>query len=141
MISTGRQYGVRSPMVTQYHPIRDKKVCLFNKITRYRIMSPSRSCREGADHSVGTGRKPIEVDHSRLDQAAELMQMVPSQRIGLLKNGNRASAQSATPARTPRQNLNGAARMVLVYAIGARPFRRGDAFRGSRNRREKTAGK
>jgi hypothetical protein len=24
MISSGRQYGVRSPMVAQYHPIRDK---------------------------------------------------------------------------------------------------------------------
>jgi hypothetical protein len=42
MISTGRQYGVRWPMVAQYHRICDKKVCLFNKITRYRIMSPSR---------------------------------------------------------------------------------------------------
>src|SRR4030088_3586106 len=45
MISTGRQYGVRSPMVAQYHPIRDKKVCPFNKITRYRIMSSSPSRR------------------------------------------------------------------------------------------------
>src|SRR5436305_4102008 len=45
MISIGRQYGVRSPMVAQYHPIRAKKACLFNKITRYCIMSPSRSRR------------------------------------------------------------------------------------------------
>jgi hypothetical protein len=29
-------------MAAQYHPIRDKKICLFNKITRYCIMSPSR---------------------------------------------------------------------------------------------------
>jgi hypothetical protein len=42
MISIGRQYGVRSPLVAQYHPIRGKKVCPFNKITRYCIMSPSR---------------------------------------------------------------------------------------------------
>jgi hypothetical protein len=27
--STGRQYGVRSPMVAQYHPIHDEKGCLF----------------------------------------------------------------------------------------------------------------
>jgi len=34
MISTSRQYGGCSPMVAQYHLIRDKKVRLFNKITR-----------------------------------------------------------------------------------------------------------
>src|SRR6266446_907748 len=42
MISIGRQYGVRSPLVAQYHPIRGKKVFPFNKIMRYCIMSPSR---------------------------------------------------------------------------------------------------
>jgi len=42
MISIARQSGVRSPMVAQSHPIRDKKTCLFNKITRYGIMSPFR---------------------------------------------------------------------------------------------------
>ena len=31
----------RSPGDVQYHPIRDKKVFLFNEIMRYCIMSPS----------------------------------------------------------------------------------------------------
>jgi len=42
MISIGWQSAVRSPLVVQYHPIRGKKVCPFDKITRYCIMSPSR---------------------------------------------------------------------------------------------------
>jgi hypothetical protein len=72
MISTGRQYGARSPMVAQYHPIRDKKVCLFNKITRYRIMSPSRSaraaighCRDGVRKS-SPGRCAAKVHHQQM---------------------------------------------------------------------------
>jgi hypothetical protein len=31
MISINQQYGVRSPLVAQYHPIGGKKVCHFNK--------------------------------------------------------------------------------------------------------------
>ena len=34
MTSIGRRYVVQSAMVVQYHPTHDKKVCLFNKITR-----------------------------------------------------------------------------------------------------------
>ena len=41
MISPGLPSGRRSPRDVQYHPIRDKKVCLFNKLMRYCIMSPS----------------------------------------------------------------------------------------------------
>ena len=65
---------------------------------------------------------------------------VPHLNVWLAQTGIARGLNRRPPARTPRQNRNGAARMVLVYAIGARPFRRGDAFRGSRNRREKTAG-
>ena len=43
MIWIGRQYGARSLPVVQYHWIRSKKACPFNKITRSCIMSPFRS--------------------------------------------------------------------------------------------------
>src|SRR3954447_1620007 len=77
MISAGRQYGVRSPMVAQYHPIRDKKGCLSIR------SRGTPSCH----HPVHAEKKPIigsagvvnpiQVDDSRLYQAAEFEQMVP----------------------------------------------------------------
>src|SRR5438067_1293587 len=101
MISIGRQYGVRSPLVAQYHPIRGKKVCYFNKITRYCIMSPSRSCRAAADRSAGKVVDAIQVDHPRLNQAAQLKQAMPVAPVASKPGGVEAQNGPDLPGAQP----------------------------------------
>jgi hypothetical protein len=112
------------------------KRCCGTTLRKSAVLGP---CREA---DIQADNRPREIENGRDESRRGVFRcLVVAARDLRRPNANARPPHSKTTVDGSGTAVSCRFDMVLVYAIRARPFRRGDAFRGSRNWREKTAGK